>query len=131
MADTPLLQQWFKEVWHNADETAIDKLLHPDAVIHGLEIDKAKTGPGAFKPFYKGFREIFPVVHIEAQPIFGNSEYEAADCIITGRNAEGRNIRFTGLVIARFKDGKLLEGWNGFDFLSMYQQLGFDLRSKE
>ena len=34
---------------------------------------------------------------------------------------------FTGMCIARIKDGKIVEGWNNFDFLSMYQQLGMQL----
>jgi hypothetical protein len=28
------------------------------------------------------------------------------------------------MVFARVKDGRLVEGWNCFDFLSLYQQLG-------
>jgi predicted ester cyclase len=33
----------------------------------------------------------------------------------------------TGICIARIEDGKIAEGWNNFDFLSMYQQLGMTL----
>ena len=127
MAQIPLLQQWFEEVWHNGKENAIDELLHPDAIVHGLGTDETKTGPEAFKPFYKNFRESFPVVHVESHPIFNDDEFEAADCVVTCTNAEGKNARFTGICISKFKDGKLFEGWNGFDFLSMYQQLGFKL----
>lgn len=29
-----------------------------------------------------------------------------------------------GGLIVRARDGKLVEGWNSFDFLSMYQQIG-------
>ena len=29
------------------------------------------------------------------------------------------------MTIARMKDGKIIQGWNTFDFLTMYQQLGW------
>jgi predicted ester cyclase len=47
--------------------------------------------------------------------------------LVTGKNAEGKDVNFTGLTIVKFKDGKLMEGWSAFDFLTMYQQLGFKL----
>ena len=31
----------------------------------------------------------------------------------------------TGVCIARVSDGRLVEGWNVFDFLTMYQQIGW------
>jgi len=131
MAKTPRLQQWFDEVWNHANEHSIENLLHSEAIVHGLGTDTEKTGHEAFKPFYKSFRESFPVVHIELKPIFDTDEFEAADCIVTVTNAGGKQARFTGIVISRFKDGKLIEGWNGFDFMTMYQQLGFELKQKD
>ena len=131
MTQIPRLQQWFDEVWHNANEDAIERLLHPDAIIHGLGTEKEKHGHEAFKPFYKTFRESFPKVEVDLKPIFASDEFEAADCVVTTHNAEGKKAEFTGITIAKFKDGKLVEGWNGYDFLSMYQQLGFKLAVAE
>ena len=131
MAETPLLAEWFEEVWHKGNEDAIERLMLPDAVIHGLGTDTEKFGHEAFKPFYKTFRESFPVVHVDLQPIFGNAEFEAADCIVKAENAEGKKAEFTGITIIRLRDGKLAEGWNGYDFLTMYRQLGFQLTPHE
>ena len=36
-------------------------------------------------------------------------------------------VSITGMCIARVENGKIVEGWNNFDFLSMYQQLGMTL----
>jgi predicted ester cyclase len=127
MAQAKLLQRWFDELWNKDNPAAIDELLHESAVIHGLQTDHSKTGAEAFKPFYKNFREGFPTVHVEVEPIINDDEIEAAHCLVTATNAEGKEVRFTGIVIAKFNDGKLVEAWNGYDFLSMYQQLGFKL----
>lgn len=131
MAETIRLQRWFDKVWHDRNEDAIDELLHKDARFYGLETDKTKSGPEAFKPFYKSFSESFPSIHVQLEPIFNNDEFEAAHCVVTGTNSDGKNVEFTGIVIARFDGGQLVEGWNGFDFLSMYQQLGFQLTSAQ
>jgi hypothetical protein len=47
MVQTILLQQWFAEVWHKANENAIDELMTPGAIIHGLETDKTKNRHGS------------------------------------------------------------------------------------
>jgi predicted ester cyclase len=122
MAQTQL-ERWYEEVWNNANEHAIDDLLDESAIIHGLETDSDKTGPQAFKPFYHGFRKNFPTVNIKLEPIITTSNYEAAQCIVNGRTVDGKEVNFTGLTIAKFKDGKLIEGWNAFDFLTMHKQL--------
>jgi predicted ester cyclase len=31
---------------------------------------------------------------------------------------------FTGIAIVRIKDGKFVEAWNNFDFMTMFKQLG-------
>jgi len=36
-------------------------------------------------------------------------------------------IDFLGFTLARFVDGQLVEGWNSFNFLAMYEQIGVRL----
>ena len=35
----------------------------------------------------------------------------------------GKATEFWGMCIIRVRDGQIVEGWNNFDFLSLYQQL--------
>ncbi len=127
MIETTLLQTWYDEVWNNANESFINKMLHSGARIHGLKTDHAKSGSEAFLPFYKNFREQFPTVQVELEPIFSGEGFEAARCNVKATHASGKQVAFSGITIAKFADGKLVEGWNGFDFLDMYQQLGYKL----
>ena|SRR3982750_2304236 len=122
-----LLDRWFNEVWHKGNEDAIDEMMDKNAVIHGLETNADLKGPDAFKPFYQKFRESFPVIDVKLQHLIKTDEFEAAYCTVTGKNVEKKNVQFNGIVIARFKNGKLTEAWNAYDFLSMYQQLGLQL----
>ena len=41
-----------------------------------------------------------------------------------GFAATGRHVEFSGMTFVRVADGKLAEGWNNFDQLGMFQQLG-------
>jgi predicted ester cyclase len=33
-------------------------------------------------------------------------------------------VHITGMVFVRIKNGQIIEAWNNFDFLGLYQQLG-------
>lgn len=131
MSDYTLLHRWFDEVWHNGNENAIDELLDQNAVIHGLEIDANLTGPAAFKPFYRSFRESFPSIRVDLDHLIEANDYEVAYCTVTGKNVKGQEVNFNGIVVCKFKDGKMIEAWNGFDFLKMFQQTGHRLVADE
>jgi len=131
MSKYTLIHRWFDEVWHNGNENAIDELLDENAVIHGLEIDANLTGPAAFKPFYRSFRESFPSIRVDLDHLVEANDYEVAYCTVTGRNVKGQEVNFNGIVVCKFKDGKMVEAWNGFDFLKMFQQTGHRLVAEE
>jgi predicted ester cyclase len=131
MSTTALLQQWYDRVWNNADESFIDEMMHKDVIVHGLDPAGTTAGIGNFKTFYKNFRKSFPVVHVDIKPLVHDEEFAAAYCIVSARHEKGNNISFSGLCVARFKDGRIAEGWNNFDFLKMYQQLGYSLIADE
>lgn len=55
----------------------------------------------------------------------------ACHCTVTGTHTgpglgapSKKPVRFTGITIVRARDGKLVEGWNAFDFLGCFQQIG-------
>ena len=41
-----------------------------------------------------------------------------------GMQATGKSIAFEGMLMFRVWDGKVVEAWNSFDFLKMFQQMG-------
>lgn len=131
MSTSTLLQQWYDEVWNKANEGFIDEMMHKDVVIHGLDPEGTTKGIENFKTFYKNFRESFPSVHVELNPLINDEEFATVFCSVSAKHAKGNNISFTGLSVAKYKDGKLVEGWNNFDFLKMYQQLGHRLVEDE
>ncbi|MBM3766632.1 MAG: ester cyclase [Acidobacteria bacterium] len=126
-----IVREWFERVWNEADETAIDRLLSPTAVAYGLP-GAPIQGAEAFKPFAKGFRSAFPDLRIEVLRTATEGCLCAAHCRVSGTHrgeglgfaATGREMAMEGMVFMRVEGGLIHEGWNSFDFLIMYQQLG-------
>lgn len=124
MTTANLLQQWYDEVWNKSNEAFIDKMMTKDVIVHGLDPSGTTKGIENFRSFYKNFRGSFPSVHVEVTPLVNDAEFATAYCVVSAKSATGKDVSFSGLCVVRYKDGKLAEGWNNFDFLKMYQQLG-------
>lgn len=129
-----LMRRWFEEVWNKGREDAIDEMFAPDGVAHGLadETDAALRGPDGFKPFFRKFRDSFPDIEVIVEDAIAEDDKVAVRCILRGKHsgdalgfaATARPIEVTGIAITRIEDGKIVEAWNNFDFLTMFKQLG-------
>lgn len=129
-----LIRRWFDEVWNKGREEAIDELFAEDGVAHGLadETGEALRGPTGFKPFFRRFREAFPDIEVIVEDTVAEGDLVAARCIVRGRHqsdtlgfaATERPVEFTGIAVVRYRDGRIVEAWNNFDFMTMFQQLG-------
>ena len=129
-----LLHQWFEEVWNKARIEAIDEMAAPDVIAHGLVDAHGNeiTGREAFKGFWHQFRSVFPDVHIDVEDGLADGDKVMVRCTVRGTHSglgiglapTGKKVAFSGVCIARVKDNQIVEAWNNFDFLSMYQQVG-------
>lgn len=131
MSNDTLLHRWFDEVWHNGNENAIDELLDQNGIVHGLDTDNNLAGPAAFKPFFRSFRESFPSIRVDLDHLIAVNDFETAYCTVTGKNVKGQEVNFNGIVVCKFKEGKIIEAWNAFDFLKMFQQTGHRLVAEQ
>ena len=89
-------------------------------------------GRDAFKPFFRRFRSAFPDMEITVLRTVSDGEFVAVHCRVKashggdalGIAATGKPVDFSGMAIARVRNGQIVEGWNCFDFLTLYQQVG-------
>jgi steroid delta-isomerase-like uncharacterized protein len=129
-----ILRRWFDELWNNGRAETIDELFDNDGIAHGLSEDPSEPikGPGGFRPFYTAFREAFPNLVIVVEDMVAEGDKVAARCSVRGRHegelrgkaATQSPVEFTGMTIVRIENGKIVEAWNNFDFMTMYKQLG-------
>lgn len=132
MSQTPdvLARRWFDEVWNQGDESAIDRLMHSQAASHGLAAEPIH-GPEQFKPFFRALKTALGGLKIDVVRTVVQGDTCAAHCHVTatyvgdtlGGPPTGRFVDFWGVTIVRTNGDRLVEGWNCFDFLTMYQQL--------
>ena len=126
------VHDWFENVWNKRDESAIERLMAPHAVFHGLPGEPDICGPMEFKPFWHKFKAAFPDIRIDVHETVVQGDWVAARCVVTGAHqgdhlgikATQRRVEVGGMVLAHVKDGQIVEGWNYFDLLGMNKQLG-------
>jgi steroid delta-isomerase-like uncharacterized protein len=126
-----VIRAWFEEVWNQRQADGIDRMFAADAVAYGLP-GGAMVGPDGFRPVFHAFCGAFPDIHITVEQTVTEGAQVAARCRVTsthtgeglGFAATGKPVDFQGIVLATIVDGQLRSGWNIFDFLTMYQQLG-------
>ncbi len=129
-----LMHRWFEEVWNKGREEAIDELFAEDGIGHGLPTEDGEPirGPKEFKPFYRKFREAFPNTKIAISEVVSDGERIACVCQVSalhegrglGVDPTNRQVEFSGMVLIKVRDGKIIESWNAFDFMKMYSEVG-------
>ena len=129
-----LVRRWFEEVWNKGRADAIDEMFDENGIAHGLADDPANPikGPNSFKPFHDVFRQAFPNMTIYIEDLIAEGDRVAARCSVRARhegNFRGKAatqapVEFSGIAIVRIENGKIVEAWNNFDFMTMYKQVG-------
>ena len=129
-----LLRRWFDEVWNKGRTEAIDEMFDAKGIAHGLSDDPSNpiVGPTNFRPFHAVFREAFPNMMIVVEDLIAEGDKVVARCSIRGKHegeflgktATDAPVQFTGIAIVRVANGKIVEAWNNFDFMTMYKQTG-------
>jgi steroid delta-isomerase-like uncharacterized protein len=132
MTNDRFAREWFEQVWNQQREDAIDRMMAAHAVIHDLAPTGPMKGPADFKPFYRRFLQAFPDMRVDVLRTVSEGDLVAVHCRVSathtgdalGPAATNRKASISGIAIARVQNDQLVEGWNCFDFLSLYQQLG-------
>jgi len=133
-ANKALVQRWFDEVWNNGRAEAIDELFDENGIAHGLSDDPSNPikGPQNFRPFHNVFREAFPNMMVVVEDMVAEGDKVAARCSVRakhegdflGKAATASPVDFTGIAIVRIYNGKIVEAWNNFDFMTLHKQVG-------
>ena len=129
-----LVRRWFDEVWNKGRAEAIEEMFDEYGIAHGLSDDPSNPirGPKNFKPFHTTFREAFPNMVIVIEDMIAEGDKVAARCSVRGshegdflgRAATQSPVAFTGIAIVRIDNGKIVEAWNNFDFMTLHKQVG-------
>ena len=126
-----LVHRWFDEIWTKGDLSVIDEILSPHATIHGLgETNRGTEGHQSFKDFVAGFRAAFTGIEITIEQTVEKDDIVASRWVATMKpvgdgisSSTNREVRVTGMSMGRFRDGRMVEGWNNWDEAGLRAQL--------
>jgi predicted ester cyclase len=127
-----LSRRWFVEVWNRRNVGVIDELTGTPFLIHGLSEDRQlRDNKDDFRRFHAMFTGAFPDLKVTVEDVLVDGDRSAVRLSFTGTHMgpqlgiapTGRRFNATAIVIIRWQDGKIVEGWNEFDADGMMKQL--------
>ena len=132
-ANKALVRRWFKEVWNDGREAAIDELFSDNGIAYGLGDTEAPVhGPAEMKPFVRNLRNTIGDLRISIEDIMAEEDKVMVRMVLEGTHTgnglgvppTGRHVRVAGIVLIRVEKGELVEGWNSWDQLGLLRQIG-------
>jgi predicted ester cyclase len=128
-----LIQRWFEEVWNQGREELIGELRAPDALGFGLgESSAPARGHSDFNVFYNNLRSSLPDLRVTMEHLLAEGDVVAARIRVEGTHIgpglgvepTGQAVRFTGMLMARISQGRIVESWTNLDQLGLLRQVG-------
>jgi predicted ester cyclase len=127
-----LVRRFYEEVWGKGHGEVSAEVFHDDYVRHDLRASTAEPGAAGQAKIALDFRRAIPDLDWQVDLILGDGEFVVGRWTATGTHTgpwgaiepTGRPIRFSGVNIFRFEDGKVAEIWNHRDDLGLMTQIG-------
>jgi ketosteroid isomerase-like protein len=125
-SETPetIMHTWMRRVWNELDADAIDEMLAPDALIHGLGSEPIE-GTTGWREFHRAFTGAFADIRItiEDQVVSGHKVAIRFEATMVHRASE-EPVGLRSMAFVDVRDGLIVEGWNLVDFLPALSTLG-------
>ena len=117
------------EIVDNLD--TIEEIYAPDVVWH--EPDQELRGIEEARQFVATYKTALPDLNVTVEDVIGEGNQAVTRWTVRGTHqgeveefgpSTGRQVEIKGITIHRIEDGKIVEEWEGYDNLSILQQLG-------
>jgi predicted ester cyclase len=123
-----LYRQFIDRILNGRDLSAVPQYVAPEFVDHRYPNQDGIAGTQKFLGYV---HQAFPDVHFKAEDIIAENDRVVVRFSIVGTHKgefqgikpTGRQVRWSGINIARFANGKIVELWGEADMLSLMRQL--------
>ena len=131
MADNvALARRWFEEVWNQRRLETIDELTTDESVCFS-EAGELRGKRDFLDLVHGPFLQAFPDLRVQVEETTGEGEVVVVRWTaqtthqgdLPGMPASGRRIAFRGLTWIRYRDGKMLEGFDCWNQSGLFQIL--------
>lgn len=119
-----LFEDWFRRVWEEEDASAILELYTPEPESKALGAQTLIT-PDEFTVFHQCILSLLSDILISIDHCLDDGEWTSVLCTLRAKSkATGEPVMITGTVFARIREGRIVEGYDHFDFINLWGQLG-------
>ncbi len=127
-----VIRRSFEELWNKGNLSLADELFTPNYEHHDASSPDFGRGPESEKKRAALYRTAFPDLQLTIEDIIAEGQTVMArwSCRgthkgdLSGIAPTGKQINISGVSVARFTGGKMVEGWVNWDALGLMQQLG-------
>lgn len=127
-----IARQFFEEVWNQGSPTALDDLMHPDAVAYESGHPVPLHGIEEMRMHIKQYRQAFPDIHFTPEDQLAEGDKVLSRWRTRGTHrgtlrgipATNRAFEVTGMTVDQIQDGKIIASWVNWDTLGLLQQIG-------
>jgi len=127
-----VVRRLFEEVWNKGNLPVADELIATTYEHHDASTPEVGRGPESEKKRATLYRTAFPDLRLMIEDIVAERETVVARWSCQGTHSgdlggvapTGKQFNISGVTIARFAGGKMVEGWVNWDALGLMQQLG-------
>ena len=127
-----VVRRFYSDVWDEGDVDVAFEIFAEDYVRHDLRPSPAIPGPDGQRKIAADFRRAFPDLRMTLDLILAEGDLVAARWTTSGTHTgpwagvepSGKKVRFSGVNVFRFENGKVVELWNHRDDLGLMQQVG-------
>ena len=131
-ANKNVVRRLFEEVWNKGNLPVADELFADNYSHHDSSTPEFGRGPESEKKRATLYRTAFPDVRLTVEDIIAEGETVTARWSRKGTHKgdlrgiapTGKQFTISGISVARFTNGKMVEGWVNWDALGLMQQLG-------
>ncbi len=121
----------FGELVNGGRFEAFPEVVAPDCHDHDPAPGQ-HMGPEGYQMFFTQLRSAFPDMQVEVKKLVAEGDSVAFAYTLTGTHQgdfnghkpTGKAIKFRGMQIGRFVDGKMVERWGSSDELGILKQIG-------
>ena len=120
----PIFDKYY-EVWKTGNVDELDAIFDPNFVRHADKGSSAKNLADLKKVISEFGKTFSDIKLVSEEEIFTENKF-AGRWSFTGKDVvTGLPVSQWGINIIHFKDGKIVEEWDGFDNVPLFEQLGF------
>lgn len=130
-----IIRRVFEEIWNRNDFSLIDQVYAPEYVAHVAGSPRDIEGPEQFKQFVALHGVLTSELHFSVDDQIAEGDRVATRWTATSTTASGliaggddvQTVTVTGISIHRLAEQKIVESWDNWDALTLYQSLGSDV----